>query len=123
MSSAARLFSHSVTRGGFRFPFVDPTEARRVFSRGLSSFLIGCQPHRGKAFPEHGRERARERNERRRFKYIGPSDKFLDFFLYFRDFFAFSFAPLSFPVLPLFTCPHKRELRPTKEGSSAPLSP
>lgn len=54
---------------------------------------------------------ARERNGRRRLKYIGPSDKFLDFFLYFRD---FSLAPPSpsfpLPILPLFTCPHRREL-------------
>jgi len=40
---------------------------------------------------------AQKRNERRRLKYIGPFDKFLDFFLYFLTSSSFSFALFSSP--------------------------
>lgn len=69
-----------------------------MFSRGGCRVFLLDVSHVVEGRSSTPRE-ARERNERRRLKYIGPSDKFLDFFLYFRDFFFVLPRALSLSLL------------------------
>lgn len=108
----ASLFSQLVTRRGFRFLSV--RTKRDVFSHGGCRVFLLDVSHVVK-----GVRAQQERPEKGRNGGLSILDPPISFSISFYTFVtssSLSFVSLSFPVLPLFTCLHKRELHSKKEG-------